>query len=84
MQNYQPKKKLTSWYQAILYGLGLERIWHSKYTSSFSFMSSGFREEPIFNVTTGTSIDKKNEKYKNEKFFLYMHTLLQTTYHITW
>lgn len=60
LYNFYSKLLLTLWYHDILYGFGLDRIWHSKYTSSASFMSSGFNDEPIFNVTTGISVINGN------------------------
>ncbi|KOC62014.1 hypothetical protein WH47_01806, partial [Habropoda laboriosa] len=45
---------LTSLNQASLYAFGLALTEHSKYTSSPSLISSGFKVSPIFRVTTGS------------------------------
>lgn len=70
-------KALTLWYQDILYGFGLDCIKHSKYTSSPSLISSGFKDEPIFSVTTGISGKKESKmnfysgfQSKNSMFFM--------------
>ncbi|KDR13667.1 hypothetical protein L798_12477 [Zootermopsis nevadensis] len=46
---------LTLWNHVILYSLGLARMLHSKYTSSFSLMVSGLSSLPNCSVTSGGS-----------------------------
>lgn len=49
------QKILTSWNQAILYGLGFDLTTHSKYTPSPSLISFGLSVGPILSVTIGRS-----------------------------